>query len=121
MDKLANTGTQLKCSFGTVPSNLVAPPSNRVTASEQPAATVIDYIPTSNIPPFGLCTSPSNPAVYSSGPQPCVPLTTSPWSPGSKKVTMSGKSALDSNSRCMCNWAGVITVLNPGQQKVDVQ
>lgn len=119
MSKLVCTGTKMKCTYGLVPSNLVAPPTNRVHTSNTPVATILDHMSLSNIPPFGLCTSPMNPAVVTSGiPQPCVPIIPSPWISSSRKVMMSGNLALDSNSRCMCAWAGVITILYAEQQKV---
>ena len=122
MAKLVTTGATMKCTFGVAPSNLVIPPTNRVNASNKPVATIMDMIPMTNIPPFGLCTSPSNPAVSAaSSPQPCVPVISAPWSPGSNRVMMSKKPALDSNSQCMCSWSGIITFTQPGQLRVDAK
>ena len=122
MAKLVTTGAAMKCTFGVAPSNLVIPPTNRINASNKSVATIMDMIPMTNIPPFGLCTSPSNPAVSAAGaPQPCVPVISAPWSPGSNRVMMSKKPALDSNSHCMCSWSGIITITQPGQLRVDLK
>ncbi|HEV8379797.1 MAG TPA: DUF4280 domain-containing protein, partial [Tepidisphaeraceae bacterium] len=53
-------------------------------------------------------------------PQPCIPVTTSPWTPGASKATIGGMPALTDSSTCMCNWMGTISITNPGQQTVDV-
>jgi len=41
-----------------------------------------------------------------------------PWTPGAAGVAINGISALDDASECMCAWAGVITVGDPGQERV---
>ncbi|HSS01098.1 MAG TPA: PAAR-like protein, partial [Kofleriaceae bacterium] len=53
-------------------------------------------------------------------PMPCVPVTTTPWVPGSPKLINGGMPAVDSNCKLICNWGGVIQVLNPGQTAVIV-
>ena len=122
MSKLVNTGTQLRCSYGSMPSYFTALSTNRVNVSNNPAATIMNDIPMTNIAPFGLCTSPSNPAVSAAGaPQPCVPVISTPWSPGSKRVLMSKKPALDSNSQCICSWSGIITITQPSQLRVNIK
>jgi hypothetical protein len=118
----------IQCSFGTTPSTLTITPENRVNTSNNPAATIMDFVPMKNIMPFGMCNTPSNPQVAAATaaamgvltPQPCIPVTTSPWTPGSATVMISNKPALSSSSTCMCTWGGVITVTNPGQQTVNV-
>jgi len=114
---------QLMCSFGVAPSSLVVLPTNRVLCSNQPAANIMDHIPMTNIMPFGMCMSIANPQVAAATaaalgvltPQPCIPATASPWAPGAVTVQIANQPALDNISTCMCNWAGVITVVNPGQ------
>jgi hypothetical protein len=116
-------GAQLVCSFGTAPSNLVVLPVNRVWSGAEPAANIMDHIPLVNIPPFAMCTSLANPQVAAattaaSGvltPQPCIPATSSPWTPGALTVLLANQPALDNISVCICDWAGVITVADPGQ------
>lgn len=116
-------GAQLMCSFGTAPSNLVVLPTNRVECENQFCANIMDHIPLVNIMPFGMCISLANPQVAAATaaalgvltPQPCMPATASPWAPGAVTVPLGNQPALDNVSICMCNWAGVITVANPGQ------
>jgi hypothetical protein len=120
-------GATMMCSFGAAPASLVVLPVNR-TFTGTPAATIMDYVPTTNIPPFGMCSSVTNPAVASatsaaSGvltPAPCVPVTAAPWTPGAPTVLIGNMPALDSNSKLMCNWGGVIQIASPGQATVMV-
>jgi len=44
-----------------------------------------------------------------------------PWTPGAVGVTINGVPALDDESVCMCAWAGVITVTDPGQVRVTAE
>jgi uncharacterized Zn-binding protein involved in type VI secretion len=122
------SGAMLTCSFGVAPSSLTVTPEGRVNAGKMPAATIMDHVPMKNIMPFGMCTTPSNPQVAAATaaaqgvltPMPCIPVTTSPWTPGSPTVMIAGKPALSSSSTCMCTWGGVITVSSPGQMTVNV-
>lgn len=110
------------CSFGAAPGTLNVLPTGRVTADGVPMATIMDHQPNVNIAPFGMCMSPSNPQVAAATsaamgvltPQPCVPVTVTPWAPGAVLTTIGGKPALTQPSTCNCMWAGVITVSNPG-------
>jgi hypothetical protein len=121
-------GAQLACTFGMAPSTFVVLPTNMVTVQEQPAATIMDFVPLENIMPFGMCMSLANPEVASATsaalgvltPMPCVPATTSPWTPGAAEVTIMEIPALDNISTCMCMWAGVISVTDPGQTEVEI-
>ena len=116
-------GAVLMCSFGMAPSNLGVLPINRVMSGNQPAANIMDHKPMVNIKPFGMCMSLANPQVASatslaSGvltPQPCIPMTQSPWVPGAPTVLLGNQPALDDTSKCMCLWAGVVSVTVPGQ------
>jgi len=125
---LVVNGAQLQCIFGAMPSNLVVTPEKRVTAGGQPAANIMDFKPNVNIMPFGMCTSMANPAVSAATaaaqgvltPQPCIPVTTSPWVPGSPTVLIGNQPALNQGSSLMCTWAGKISVVNPGQMTVTV-
>lgn len=121
-------GAILQCTFGLAPSTMVVTPENLTNANKQPAATIMDHVPTKNIMPFGMCTSLANPQVASATsaalgvltPMPCLPVTTSPWVPGVPTVMIKKKPALNNTSKLMCNWAGVISVVNPGQMTVNV-
>ena len=116
-------GASLKCSFGMAPSSLVALPLNRVMTSNQPAANIMDHIPMLNIMPFGACQSMANPQVAAATaaamgaltPMPCIPVTTSPWAPGAPNVMIANQPALDTPSKLMCQWAGVIEIKMAGQ------
>lgn len=116
-------GATLMCSFGLAPSSLVVLPVNRTMTSNMPAANIMDHIPMVNILPFGMCTSIANPTVAAATaaamgvltPMPCIPMTPAPWVPGAPTVLLGNQPALDNNCKLMCNWAGVIQVVVPGQ------
>ncbi len=116
-------GAQLQCSMGAAPSALVVLTANKVNCGNVPAANIMDHVPNTNIMPFGMCKAPTNPTVAAATtaaagvltPQPCVPATSSPWTPGAATVKLGNQPALDSTSKCMCEWAGVIQITKPGQ------
>ncbi|SHL73479.1 DUF4280 domain-containing protein [Rhodanobacter sp. OK091] len=116
-------GASLMCSMGVAPSTLVVLPTNKMLSTNQPAATIMDHIPMTNIMPFGMCMSPANPQVAAATtaamgvltPMPCIPATSSPWIPGTPTVMLGNIPCLDNTCTCMCMWAGVITVASPGQ------
>jgi hypothetical protein len=122
------SGATLACTFGVAPSTLTVLPANCVACSGMPAATIMDFAPMVNIAPFGMCMSPANPLVAAATaaalgvltPQPCMPATTSPWVPGAPTVALAGQPALDNVSTCMCMWAGVISIVSPGQVQTEV-
>ena len=116
-------GALMQCTFGMAPSSLVVLPTNRVLTNEMPDANIMDHIPMVNIMPFGMCMSVANPTVAAATaaalgvltPMPCIPATPAPWVPGAPTVAIGGMPALDNTSKCMCNWAGVITLITPGE------
>ena len=116
-------GAVLQCSFGAAPSTLTVLPMNRMLSSNQPAATIMDHQPMVNIQPFAMCACPANPQVIAataaaSGvftPQPCIPMTHTPWSPGSPTALRANQPMLNQTSTCMCQWGGVVTIVSPGQ------
>ncbi|WP_338867167.1 DUF4280 domain-containing protein [Myxococcus stipitatus] len=118
-------GAVLQCSFGVAPSSLVVPPTSKVMGPV-PAANILDNKPMANILPFGMCQSMANPTVAAATaaamgvltPMPCVPATAAPWVPGCPKVMVGNMPALDSNSKLMCSYGGVIQVVSPGQVKI---
>ena len=125
MPDLVCTGATLQCSFGTAPAALSA--TGTQVSAGSPAGVVTDT-DAANVPPFGMCLSPSNPQVAAATaaacglftPQPCQPVL-SPWSPGSARVTIGGISALDDSSQCTCTWGGVVTVTDAGQTGASLQ
>ncbi|HKP54102.1 MAG TPA: DUF4280 domain-containing protein [Chloroflexia bacterium] len=129
MSQLVVMGAMMQCSFGVTPSALSVLPKGKLTnANKMLAATIMDNAPMVNIAPFGMCTSLANPTVASatsaaSGvltPMPCIPVTTAPWAPGSPTVMVGGTPALNTTSKLMCTWAGVISITTPGQFIVNV-
>jgi hypothetical protein len=117
----------MQCSFGAAPSTLVVLPVNR-TMTGTPAGNIMDHMPIANVPPFGMCSSLANPTVAAATaaalgvltPMPCVPMTSAPWIPGAPTVLLGNMPALDSTSKLMCNWGGVIQVVSPGQMTVQI-
>jgi hypothetical protein len=94
----------------------------------QPAANIMDSVPMTNILPFGMCSSPANPQVAAATaaamgvltPQPCIPATVSPWTPGSAAVMLDSQPALNDTSTCMCTWAGTLTIVSAGQTEAEI-
>jgi hypothetical protein len=119
------TGALMQCSCGMAPSTFNATTTlpQPVLTSNQPAGTIMDFIPIVNIPPFGMCMSPANPLVAAATaaafgvltPMPCIPMTVSPWVPGAPNVLINNFAALDDVSTLMCNWAGTIKFIFAGQ------
>lgn len=122
MPKLVVHGAMLKCSMGMAPGNLSVLPANMVDGDSKPIATIMDHQPMVNVAPFGMCQSPANPQVAAATaaamgvltPQPCVPLVPAPWTPGSPHATIGLYPALTEDSKCMCQWAGVIEITMAG-------
>lgn len=118
-------GASLQCSFGAAPSSLVVLPVNRVLTGT-PDANIMDNKPIVNILPFGVCSSLANPTVASATsaamgvltPMPCVPNTPAPWMPGAPTVLLANMPTLNSTSKCMCMWGGVIQITYAGQATV---
>ena len=112
----------LKCSFGAAPATLIVLPANAVQCGGAFAATIMDHIPITNIPTFGMCSAPTNPAVVAKAgsPAPCVPIIPAPWVPGAPTVLIGNQPALDSTSKCLCTFLGIVTVTNPGQMPTEI-
>jgi hypothetical protein len=129
MPKLTVNGATLKCTMGSAPSQLTVLPAIRSDVEEQSSGTIQDHIPMVNVMPFGMCQSTSNPQVAAATaaaqgvltPQPCIPVLPSDWTPGASIVTVQGIKALSDNSTCSCQWAGTISITDPGDKVVDVE
>ncbi len=125
MGNLVCGGALCSCSFGMAPSALMVTPENRVMSS-MPLATIMDNVPMKNILPFGMCSNPANPTVAAATaaalgvltPMPCVPVTVSPWAPGSPKVLIANKPALNNTSKLFCAYGGVIQISSPGNPTI---
>jgi hypothetical protein len=128
MPQLVVLGANLMCTMGMAPSALQVLPINRTQCGGVPAANIMDHVPMVNIMPFGMCISPANPTVAAATaaalgvltPMPCIPATTAPWVPGAPTVMIGNQPALDNMSKCMCMWAGVISIVFPGQVQTQV-
>jgi hypothetical protein len=127
MAQVVGAGAVMMCTFGAAPSSLITIPKGPpIMASGLPAATIMDFAPIANIPPFGMCSSPSNPTVAAATaaalgvltPMPCVPVIPAPWVPGSPTVMVNNMPALTNTCKCMCAWGGVISITSPGQVTV---
>jgi hypothetical protein len=126
MAVLVANGAQIMCDMGIAPSVLtVTPGPPHVAAAPVPGvllAAISDVVPMTNIQSFGMCNSPTNPAVIAATaakagaftPAPCVPATADPWSPP-QVAADSAVPAFDQTATCQCMWTGTITVVNPGQ------
>lgn len=128
MPPLVVNSAMLSCTMGATPAPLTAiPTGSPVTAGGQLVAKIMDTLPVANIPPFGMCVSPANPAVAAATsaamgvltPMPCMPVPTGPWQPGSTKVVSAGVPVLTAGSTCQCAWAGTISIGFPGQATVN--
>lgn len=121
-------GATLKCPLAVPPgtTTMIVTPVHRTNAGNQPAANIMDFVPVTNIPSFGMCMTQTNPAVAAataaaSGtptPAPCVPVIMGPWAPGSSNVALDYLPALNNTSTCKCLWGSTILVVNPGQATV---
>jgi hypothetical protein len=130
MPKLVVQGATVACSMGSSPTKLKVAPTNQTYGGTNPAATVQDMKPATNLAPFGMCQSPTNPQVAAatsaaSGvltPQPCVPAAAGPWTPGSKSVVIAGggPAVLSDACSCVCQWGGTIQVQDAGQTEIEV-
>jgi uncharacterized Zn-binding protein involved in type VI secretion len=126
MGRLVVGGADLQCTMGSAPAKFAVVASDVVAAAA--SGNVDDFKPGANVAPFGMCKSMSNPQVASATsaaqgtltPQPCSPVLTSAWSPGSSTVLVRGVPALHEGSECLCQWGGAIRVTSAGQSDVDV-
>ena len=115
-------GAMMTCSFGAAPSSLIPTPKTVMT-SKKIAANILDHAPMVNVFPFGMCSSPANPAVAAATaaalgvptPMPCIPNTPAPWVPGAPTVMLCNAPALDNSGKLMCTYTGVISFTDAGQ------
>ena len=115
-------GATCQCSFGATITLMVLPVNG--VLETMPNANIMDNKPFVNLIPAGVCTSMANPAVAAATaapppgvlkPQPCVPVTPGPWTPGNPGVLIKNFPIVDNNSKLMCAYGGVISIVNPGQ------
>jgi hypothetical protein len=124
---LVCAGSMMQCSFGIAPSVLSVLPTSMVMGTA-PAGTIMENKPMMNVPPFGMCQSPSNPTVAAATaaalgvltPMPCVPVTPGPWATGAPTVLTGNMPTLTNTSKLMCTWGGIIQITTPGDPTVSV-
>lgn len=117
------TGAVAMCTFGLSPGNLIG--TSKVMMGGVPCLSIKDAAPLQNITGFGMCTSPSNPAVISATaaalgvptPAPCIPVPAGTWlCQGAPMV--GGVTGLSSDGTITCSYGGAITIRDAGQKKV---
>lgn len=112
----------LHCSLGTVPTPLIVLPDQSVVMEGMLCGCITDNIPFANIPGYVLCLSLGNPAVAAATaadfgiltPMPCTPITLEPWISTCFDVIVRGGPVLDETALLICDYGGVITVIEPG-------
>ena len=112
------TGTLLKCSMGLAPTVFTSTPlpGLPLVNGALPAATVDQFLPMMNIPPFGMCQSMANPQVAAATaaamgaltPMPCIPNVIAPWVPPAISTFASALPLATVSSKCVCMWGGMI-------------
>jgi hypothetical protein len=112
-NKVAMTA-MLQCTMGSAPTPLMVGDA-RVLNETLSSANIMDYIPMTNIMPFGTCTVLTSAAA--GVPTPCVPAVVAPWAPGSPTVLVRGMPALNSMSKCICTIGGMISINSPAANK----
>lgn len=108
MSKTVTNGAQLRCTCGSAPAKLIIP-SGTGKIDGNALATIEDFKPVGNIPPFGKC-SKNN---YKS----CKPAIKDPWR-CSNSVSIDGKPALTEDGMNKCVQGGVITIQDAGAKSV---
>lgn len=117
MTMLVTQGTTCQCSFGSAPTPVSVMPMSQASSMNMPVLTTAMIVPMTNVQPFGMCTSLSNPQVAAATtaamgaltPQPCIPVIPAPWAPPAAQVTISGMPAASMDSKCTCAWGGQIS------------
>lgn len=129
MGTVVVSGACCKCSFGTLPCTLRAASQMTCMADGKPVATIQDGQPGINLKGFGMCKSPTNPAVVAATaaalgvltPQPCSMVPAGPWAASNSKALTGGIPCLTSDAVLTCDLGtGSIRVVMPGQNKVVV-
>ncbi len=126
MCNIVVSGAPLKCSAGSSQASFSVLPLNRIFCGENAVAGIRDTIPLVNIPPFGMCSSFGNPTVAAATvaaqgtltPMPCIPSIAGPWIPGSRGLLLGSMPALTTESKAMCAYGGVITIVHSNQSMI---
>lgn len=118
-----SSGACIQCSLGTRSTKLNVLPTRSVILSGNPMGNVSDHISIVNIPSFGRCRSLAYPPTASATaaangkltPMPCIPGTMSDWMRGKDDYIICNSPALKTDSKCRCQFGGVVTLKSDGQ------
>ena len=102
MGILVGMGAQCMCTMGLTPAPLMILPQKKAFGENKPIGNP------GVKPPFVPMA-------------PCVPNTAAPWMPGSPTVLVGNVPALNNSCKLICNYGGVISIMNPGMTKVMVK
>lgn len=116
-------GATLKCNQGDITSIYTVLPTKKIFLNGNPLAIISDIKPMINIKPFGQCKSMANPTVAAATSanqgrlqkMPCIPNTVGTWTEGISHFLSDEMTPCD-KSKCMCAYAGEISVVNVGQK-----
>jgi len=119
-------GATLQCNQGDKKSKFKVVDIHNVYIQGKPMATIQDSKPMVNIKPFGKCKSMANPTVAAATAanhgnlkkMPCQPNIPASWQGGKNDVTITGIPTVLETSKLNCAYAGVIKVVDPGQDLV---
>jgi hypothetical protein len=125
MPKYVCNGATLKCSMGLDTSTLIVT-RPKVNNEKNPMANIMDYMPMTNIQPFGNCISLLNPVVAAATaknlgvlePKPCIPVVVAPWIPGKPEVMKEKQPSLMDYCINTCAYLGIITITDAGQSSI---
>lgn len=115
------SGAKLQCSCGIGESALYIVEKGVGSSRERSLATIDDYLPLVNIPPFRACTAAANPqAANPSGQKPCTPRPSQPWSDEVDFVTLHGSPLLEQSATLSCDYGGTVSLLDAAQDTVSM-
>ena len=111
-------GATLGCTMAVGVSQLVTLRSGVSDDKMQAMATILDFVPQVNIPPFGGCRSPANPNPGAPGMKPCVPVFLAPWSAFMPTLLVADAPVLLSCALLTCGLGGQVFILDPASPVV---
>lgn len=109
--KLVCEGAECSCNQGQMPTALIVTTQQLLSIGGLRVATVMDYVPMTNVVPFGICQQLTK--VAGGTPTPCAPMPAGPWAPGSSVQSILGMKALTAYSTMVCGVGGQISIGNP--------
>jgi hypothetical protein len=114
-------GSPCQCTMGTAPCPIQPSKAPTIQSKGHVMATIQDT--KAALATFGMCTSPSNPAVAAAlmAPQPCSPVLPAPWAPGSPTITLNGIPGLTNDSKTPCAHGGQISVVSSTSPTVSLK